>query len=188
MYATITAFERKSWYDTFMQRRYDYRRKLPHLQPDHKIFFITFSTSKRWILPDRARDIVMETCLRGDGHRFELHALVVMPDHVHLALTPKWDERGSFSIPEVMQEIKSVSAHRIGKGTGHVGRVWQEESFDRALRREEDLSAKIKYMLENPVRAGLVSTPAEYRWIWIEGTESCWTGECPCLHHAGLYN
>ncbi len=101
-----------------MQRRYDYRRKLPRLQPDNKIFFITFSTSKRWILPNLARDIVMETCLRGDGHRFELHALVVMPDHVHLALTPRWDECGTLSIPEIMQEIKSVSAHRINKQTG----------------------------------------------------------------------
>jgi len=78
-----------------------------------------------------------------------------------------------------MQEIKSVSAHRISKETGYVGRVWQEESFDLALRREEDLSAKIKYMLDNPVRAGLASTPAEYCWIWIEGTESCWTGGAP---------
>ena len=162
-----------------MQRRYDYRRKLPHLQPDHKIFFITFSTSRRWILPAGARDIVMETCLRGDGHRFELHALVVMPDHVHVALTPRWDERGTYSIPEIMQEIKSVSAHRIRKETGHIGRVWQEESFDRALRREEHLDAKIQYMVDNPVRAKLVDTPAEYRWIWVEGPESGRTGGAP---------
>jgi putative transposase len=162
-----------------MQRQYNYRRKLPHLQPDNKIFFITFSTLRRWILPTLARDIVMETCLRGDGHRFELLALVVMPDHVHLAFTPRWDERGTFSIPEIMQEIKSVSAHRIGKETAHVGRVWQEESFDRALRREEDLGAKIQYMVDNPVRAGLVSKAAEYRWIWIESTESRSTGGAP---------
>jgi REP element-mobilizing transposase RayT len=162
-----------------MQRQYDYRRKLPHLQPDNKIFFITFSTSRRWILPDLARDIVMETCLRGDGHRFELHALVVMPDHVHFALTPRWDERGPFSIQEITQEIKSVSAHRIDKETGHFGRVWQQESFDRALRREDDLHAKIQYMVNNPVRAGLVNAAAEYRWTWIESTESCCTGGAP---------
>jgi REP-associated tyrosine transposase len=121
----------------------------------------------------------MGTCLRGDGHRLELHALVVMPDHVHLALTPRWDERGSFSIPEITQEIKSVSAHRINKETEHVGRVWREESFDRALRREEHLDAKICYMVDNPVRAGLVSTPAEYRWIWIEGLDATSTGGAP---------
>jgi len=164
-----------------MPRRYNYRRKLPHLQPDHKIFFITFSTARRWILPNLARDIVMETCLRGDGSRFELHVLVVMPDHFHLSLTPRWDERGSFSIPEIMQEIKSISAHRIDRETGHIGRVWKEESFDRALRREEDLHAKIQYMVDNPVRAGLVSNSAEYRWIWIEGSESCRTAGAPVL-------
>jgi putative transposase len=162
-----------------MQRSYDYRRKLPHIQPHHKIFFVTFSTSRRRILPKIARDIVIPTCLKGNGHRFELHALVVMPDHVHLALTPGRDENGTFSIPEIMQEIKSVSAHRIIKEARHLGRVWQEESFDRALRREEDLPAKIQYMLDNPVRAGLVNTQAKYRWIWIEGMESCWTGGAP---------
>ena len=85
-----------------------------------------------------------------------------------------WDERG---IPEIMKEIKSVSAHRINEETWHVGRVWQEESFDRALRREGDLDAKIRYMADNPVRARLVSTPAEYRWIWIKGAESRGTGD-----------
>jgi REP element-mobilizing transposase RayT len=162
-----------------MQRRYDYRRKLPHLQPDYKIFFVTFCTSKRWVLPNLAREIVMQTCLRGGGHRFEIHALVVMPDHVHLALTPRRDERGSFSIPEITQEIKSVSAHRINKETEHVGPVWQEESFDRALRREEGLLAKIQYMVDNPVRAGLAATAAEYRWIWVESAGSSRTGGAP---------
>jgi REP element-mobilizing transposase RayT len=118
----------------------------------------------------------METCLRGDGHRFELHALVVMPDHVHVALTPNGDGAGTFSIPEITQETKSVSAHRINRQTGHVGRVWQEESFDRALRHEEDLTEKIVYMLNNPVRAGIVETPNAYLWIWVEGADSGATG------------
>src|SRR5258708_39024228 len=114
----------------------------------------------------------METCLRGDGHRFELHALVVMPDHVHLALTPRWDEHGTFNIPEIMQEIKSVSAHRISKETGHVGRVWQEESSDRAPRREEALLAKIQNMVNNPIRPGLARSAAEYPRIGIESEDA----------------
>jgi putative transposase len=162
-----------------MQHRYDYRRKLPHLQPDCKIFFITFSTSRRWMLPNPARDIVMETCLRGDGHRFELHALVVMPDHVHLALTPKWDERGSFSIREIMQEIKASRHTALAKKQGTLDASGKSSLYDRALRREEDLSVKVKYMLDNPVRAGLVSTPAAYRWIWIDNSELGRTGGAP---------
>jgi putative transposase len=53
------------------------------------------------------------------------------------------------------------------------GTVWQQESFDRALRREEDVDQKIDYMLENPVRAGLVRNPLDYPWIWrkVDGVE-----------------
>ena len=156
-----------------MQTRYNYRRNLPHLQPDHKTFFVTFCTAQRWILPGLARDIVVETCIRGNGHRYELHALVVMPDHVHLALSPRRDEEGrNYSIPEIMQEIKSVSAHRINKQTHYSGKVWQDESFDRAMRSAEDLDLKIEYMIDNPVRAGIVESATTYRWIWVETVDS----------------
>jgi len=40
-------------------------------------------------------------------------------------------------------------------------------SFDRVLRREESIYAKVEYMIQNPVRAGLVKTAMEYRWLWI---------------------
>ena len=106
-----------------MQRRYEYRRKLPHFQPDHKAFFITFSTYKRWILPESARQIVIETCLAGNGKKFRLYGLVVMPDHLHLVLTPLSDPNGSISIAEIMQAIKGASAHRISRALGRKGKV-----------------------------------------------------------------
>jgi hypothetical protein len=65
-----------------------------------------------------------------------------------------------------MQAIKGASAHRINKFLNRRGKVWQEKSFDRALRKEEQFTAKLYYMLENPVRAGLVSNPLDYPWIW----------------------
>ncbi len=70
-----------------MQRKYEYRRKLPHYQPDFKAFFITFSTHHRWILPESVLHIVIDTCLAGNDRKFALHAVVVMPAHVHMALT-----------------------------------------------------------------------------------------------------
>jgi putative transposase len=65
-----------------------------------------------------------------------------------------------------MQAIKGASAHRINKLLNRQGKVWQEESFDRALRREEQVQEKLFYILDNPVRAGLVSNPLDYRWVW----------------------
>jgi putative transposase len=143
----------------------EYRRRLPHLQPDFKIFFITFCTYQRWILRPAARTIVVDSCVAGSGLRFELHGLVVMPDHVHLALTPLCRVEGPVPIPEITQAIKGASAHRINKLLNRRGKVWQEESFDRALRREEQVMEKLQYMMENPVRAGLVSNPLDYPWI-----------------------
>ena len=131
------------------------------------------STYKRAELSAASRDIVLETCLAGRGRLFDLHAIVVMPDHVHLMLTPRADTNGTISIPEITQAIKSTSAHLINKYLGRKGKVWQEESFDRAMREVENARAKIEYVLGNPVRAGLVKKPNDYRWLW---TESC-TGE-----------
>jgi len=145
---------------------YEYRRRLPHFQPDFKIIFTTFCTYLRWTLPPAARTIVVDTCVAGNGSKFELYGLVVMPDHVHLALVPICRPHGPIPIAEIMQAIKGASAHGINKLLHRRGKVWQEESFDRALRKEEQLNEKLCYMLENPVRAGLVSNPLDYPWIW----------------------
>ena len=149
-------------------RKYEYRRKMPHYQPDNKAFFITFSSAKRWILPETARDIVMEVCLFGNGRNFHLHGMVVMPDHVHLVLTPLTDSEGTKSLAGILQALKSTSAHKINKALGNTGKVWQDESFDRALRQEESIQDKVEYMLGNPVGAGLVRNPLDYRWLWPE--------------------
>jgi REP element-mobilizing transposase RayT len=108
-----------------MHRKYAYRRKLPHYQRLDKVYFVTFSTHHREVLTPTARDIVLQTCLFGNGKLFELHAAVVMPDHVHLLLTPLTDQEGLISIPEIMQAIKGAVAHRINQYLGRKGRVWR---------------------------------------------------------------
>ena len=149
-----------------MQRKYEYRRSLPHYQKDSRILFITYSTWHRWTLPEVAKDLALNSCRRADGRKYSLDAAVVMPDHVHLICRPLRDENGSISIPEITRTIKSESAHRINKALARTGRVWQDESFDHILRGDESLRKKVLYILENPVRAGLVACPAEYRWLW----------------------
>ena len=77
-----------------------------------------------------------------------------MPDHVHLIFTPLYDGDSLHSVAEIMQGIKGSSAHRINRLLNRSGQVWQRESFDRVLRREESIRAKVEYMVQNPVRAG----------------------------------
>jgi len=71
-----------------------------------------------------------------------------------------------FSLVKIMQAIKGSSGRAINQRIGRHGAVWQEESFDHVLRSSEDLDAKIDYILQNPVRSGLVADWREYQWAW----------------------
>jgi REP element-mobilizing transposase RayT len=150
-----------------MQPKYEYRRRLPHYQKDFHPLFVTFTTDHRWQLPPPARDIVLDCCVLQNGTKLDLHAAVVMPDHVHLIYSPLSREDGwSYSLPEIMKAIKGRSARYINVLLKRTGSVWQEEFFDHVLRSNDSLVDRVDYVLQNPVRAGLVLTEEEYRWIW----------------------
>lgn len=142
--------------------------KLPHLQRDRAPHFVTLATADRWTLPQSARSMVLDSCRHDHGRTMELHIAVVMPDHVHLILTPaiNYDRQRVWTLAEILWAIKSASAHRINKALNRSGKVWQDEYFDHILRSSESLNAKVDYVSQNPVRAGLVSTAEEYPWSW----------------------
>jgi putative transposase len=96
-----------------------------------------------------------------------------MPDHIHLIFTPLYDGDSLHSVAETMQGIKGASAHKINHLLERTGQVWQRESFDRVLRREESTHAKVEYMLQNPVRAGLVQNATEYSWVGVGSGSEC---------------
>jgi len=152
---------------TFMPKAF-YRRRLPHLQRDDTRHFVTFCTYHRWILPNTARSVVLDSCLHDNGTKFDLKTAVVMPDHVHLIFTPLVDygRMEVFSLAEIMDAIKGASANRVNKTPHRTGRVWQTESFDHVLRSSENLDAKTAYILDNPVRCGLVNVWTDYPWVW----------------------
>ena len=160
--------------------KFRYRRRLPHLQKDDAPLFVTFCTGPRIPLPENARDLILEHCLREGGiipftgggtratQRIHLYAVVVMPDHVHLLFHPLRDSHGwAFPMVDIMQCMKGATAHRINKLLHRSGPVWQEESFDHVLRSDESLKEKAEYIRQNPVRRGLVKRPEDYRWLWI---------------------
>ena len=160
--------------------KYRYRRRLPHLQKADATLFVTFCTGGRLVLPEQARDLVLEHCLRegglqplaGEGARatprIHLYAAVVMPDHVHLLLSPLRDENGwPWPLVDILQCLKSATAHRINKLLHTSGPVWEEESFDHVLRSHEGLKNKCEYIRQNPVEAGLVQRVEDYRWLWV---------------------
>jgi REP element-mobilizing transposase RayT len=123
-----------------LDRKYEYRRMLPHYQKAGRAAFVTFCRANRIAFIPEARDAILQHCLRDNGKRYDLHATVVMPDHVHLLLTPLRDEKGwPYSLPTILKQLKGTSARTINKLLNSSGPVWQEESFDHVLRSQESL-------------------------------------------------
>jgi REP element-mobilizing transposase RayT len=148
--------------------KYRYRRRLPHLQKADAILFVTFCTGARLPLPGEARELIAEHCRREHDRRITLYAFVVMPDHVHLLICPLRNEKGwPFPLVDILQCMKGATAHRINALLHRSGPVWEEESFDHVLRSDESLKEKCEYIRQNPVRAGLVQKPEDYRWLWV---------------------
>jgi len=154
-----------------------YRRQLPHLQCDDKPHFLTFCTDHRWILPEVARSIVLESCLHDEGTKINLLVVVVMPDHVHMIFTPLVNQQDVevYSLAEITDAIKGASAHKINRALLRQGRVWQSESFDHVLRSSESLRQKVQYLWDNPVRQGLAEQWEKYPWLWQKVlTQTTW--------------
>jgi len=127
---------------------------------------VTFSTDKRWVLPPEARQTALDCFVRESGISAEMHAAVVMPDHVHLLLTPILQNGVPLPLAEIMRRLKGRSAREINLLLNRNGRVWQAESFDHILRSNVSLAKKAEYICQNPVRAGLVESEDEYQWLW----------------------
>ena len=108
-----------------LARKYSYRRKLPHLQKDERPVFVTFCSLKRWHLPELARRAALKGILEENGRSMALHAAVVMPDHVHLIFTALRKPDGwDFSLPEILQAVKSRSARAVNAVLQRGGPVW----------------------------------------------------------------
>jgi putative transposase len=88
---------------------------------------------------------------RAEKTGVALHAYCFMPDHLHLLISPS----GETSIVDFIRDFKSMST-RIGWQLGQQGKLWQPRFYDHFLRQDEDLERAVSYVLNNPVRAGIV--------------------------------
>ncbi|WP_248746776.1 transposase [Pseudomonas sp. MWU12-2037] len=105
--------------------------------------------------------------LRTAQEEYSARALawVVMPDHFHWLV-----ELQKASLEELMGKTKSRTTLAVNQRMDRVGPLWQKGFHDRALRREEDLPAMARYIVANPLRAGLVTRVGDYPlWdaVWL---------------------
>lgn len=104
--------------------------------------------------------LVADSLKFHNGSKYRLHSWVVMPNHAHFLATPNRD----VEIREIAHSIKSFTAHEANKILARKGQFWQQEPFDRYIRNARHFAAVIRYIENNPVKAGLCEMPHEWRY------------------------
>jgi putative transposase len=116
-----------------------------------------FVTTKSWegrsaFQVTKAAEVLLTTLFYyRDSGAYLLHEFVIMPDHLHLMLTPN----SQTSLEKAVQLIKGASSHRIHKERGGRMEIWQVGFHDWTIRDMEDWRAKANYIHMNPVKARL---------------------------------
>jgi REP element-mobilizing transposase RayT len=114
------------------------------------------ASGPRWLAKAELARIVQDALLYGEASKkwYTLHAWVVMPNHVHVVMTP----HGDFS--EIMRWLKWTTARRVNALLGRTGTpFWQIESYDHWIRTLDELGKTIRYVETNAIAAGLENWP-----------------------------
>jgi len=125
-------------------------------------YFVTFITWQRrrlFVVEPYVRLFLKTLYSYRRQGRFQLHAFVLMPEHVHLLLTPAND----VTLERAIQFIKGGYSHAFGlefRG----GEVWQRGFTDHRIRNAEDFDRHREYIHQNPVKRRLVEHAKDYRY------------------------
>ncbi|MCO5096894.1 MAG: transposase [Rhodocyclaceae bacterium] len=113
-----------------------------------------------------ARLLIREMRTLHDNGMVSSLAWVVMPEHLHWL----FQLGDNVSLEKAVSMLKGRSSRQINRHLGHEGALWQAAFHDHALREEEDLREIARYIVVNPLRAGLVASLADYpHWdaVWL---------------------
>jgi REP element-mobilizing transposase RayT len=146
----------------------NFRRKNIRLQPGlyknrAQIFSLTICTWQRspWFKTAAYATTLIETLHAGlFARESTIYAYCLMPDHLHLLISPN-----DISLIDLINRWKSYTANRLRK-EGLSSKCWQRSFYDHALRKEEEIKTTARYIVCNPVRAGLVNHWRDYAYSW----------------------
>ena len=133
----------------------------PRRTKDAGTYFITSRTweSRELFIKPAVCEIVIETLLHyREKHNYLLHSFVLMPDHIHVMLTPSQE----ITLERAVQFIKGGSARRISKDLDFRFPVWQRGYTDHRVRDLQDCDTHRRYIEANPVKKGLALSPDDY--------------------------
>jgi len=140
--------------------------RMPHESPGKRFALLDAALDKsqegpRWLKNPDIAQCVIEAIQDGAAalNFYELHAYVVMPNHIHLLITPK------VAVSRITNGLKGVTARQANRLLNRRGvHFWQDESFDHWIRNPGEFFKIKTYIEGNPVSAGLADRPEHWPW------------------------
>ena len=137
-----------------------------------------------WLKDDRIAKEVAESLHYRDGKMYCLDAYCIMSNHVHVVFTPLTMQSSSTDVVDsvektgqtkdlyytplssIMQSLKGYTARKANRLLDRSGAFWQRESYDHVIRDASEWQRIITYVLNNPVKAGLVDAWEKWQWSY----------------------
>lgn len=119
------------------------------------------ATGPSYLRQPRLADLVTDALRQGEARfrRYQLHAFVIMPNHVHILATP------NVVAARWLGPLKGFTVFAANCILGRLGQpFWQDESYDHLIRTDTEFDRVKAYIEDNPVKAGLAATPGEFAW------------------------
>ena len=122
----------------------------------------------RWLAEAPIAQLVVDSLHYRDGKVYTLHAFCVMPNHVHLVCTPLPKPDSTYhALAAILHSLKRYTAREANRLLGRKGAFWQAESYNHVVRNKRAFHRIIAYVLNNPVKAKLVSSWDEWSWSYV---------------------
>jgi len=149
---------------------YNNLRKGRFSEPGREYLITTVTHQRKPIFQDfKAARILIHTLRESEQcHQCQWLCWTIMPDHFHGLLQLKYSQDSDLS--SIMKFIKGQTARKVNIQLNRTGSFWQTGFHDHALRKEEDRLAIARYIVANPLRAGLVKKLSDWpHWdtVWL---------------------
>jgi putative transposase len=130
-------------------------------------------TGPFWLKNENVASVVSQALHFFNGKKYDLIAYTIMPNHVHMvfyvgrdSVSPRRLGESPYIVTDILHSIKKYTALQANRILRRSGQFWQHESYDHIVRNRSELTRIVTYILNNPVNAGLVEHPEEWKWSY----------------------
>ncbi len=125
------------------------------------------TTGPTWLADSRIANLVSAAMHYRDGKAYRLDAFSIMPNHVHSIFRPLMQGAEPYSLASIMHSLKRKTAQQANQLLHRSGSFWAHENFDHYIRDGVERKRILEYVLNNPVKAGLVERWQDWPWNYL---------------------